>query len=178
MKLKLVYKQGNNKRFLRYWYDEVNNNKISFSTKTCEESENNGYKWFPYNKGGDYRKWWGNQIYIVNWENNGYEIRNIKDSNGKIRSRPQNTQFYFKESLSWSKISSGKIAFRFYPLGFIFDVAGCSIFLNKNNKKYILGFLNSNICTNILNLISPTLNYEVGHITSLPVVFDDDKEDL
>ena len=172
-------KQGlataDNKRFLRYWF-EVDNNKISFSTKTCKESENNGYKWFPYNKGGDYRKWWGNQIYIVNWENNGYEIRNIKDSNGKIRSRPQNTQFYFKESLSWSKISSGKIAFRFYPTGFIFDVAGCSIFLNKFKKEYILGFINSNVAVKILNLISPTLNYEVGHILSLPIIFKESEE--
>ena len=91
-------KQGlataDNNRFLRFWY-EVDFNKIGFSSKTCAESEKSRKKWFPYNKGGDYRKWYGNQEYIVNWENNGYEIRNIKGSNGRIRSRAQNTQFYF-----------------------------------------------------------------------------------
>ena len=147
-------------------------NKIGFSSKNCEESKKTNKKWFPYNKGGDYRKWYGNQEFIVNWENGGYEIRNIRGSNGRIRSRAQNTQFYFHESLSWSKISSGKIAFRYYPRGFIFDVAGCSVFL-KENLNYIFGFLNSNVCGDILNLISPTLNYEVGHIASLPIILNE-----
>ncbi len=168
-------KQGlataDNKRFLRYWW-EVDYNKIGFSSKNCEESKKTNKKWFPYNKGGDYRKWYGNQEFIVNWENGGYEIRNIRGSNGRIRSRAQNTQFYFHESLSWSKISSGKIAFRYYPRGFIFDVAGCSVFL-KENLNYIFGFLNSNVCGDILNLISPTLNYEVGHIASLPIILNE-----
>ena len=168
-------KQGlataDNNRFLRFWF-EVDFNKIGFSSKTCEESELTGKKWFPYNKGGDYRKWYGNQEYVVNWENDGFEIRNIRGPNGKIRSRAQNTQFYFHESLSWSKISSGNIAFRYYPNGFIFDVAGCSVFLN-GHLNYIFGFLNSNICGNILDLISPTLNYEVGHISSLPIIIDE-----
>ena len=133
------------------------------------------FLFFPYNKGGDYRKWYGNQEYVVNWENDGYEIRNIRGSNGKIRSRAQNTQFYFNQSISWSKISSGNIAFRYYPTGFIFDVAGCSIFLNEN-LNYIFGFLNSKVCGKILDLISPTLNYEVGHISSLPIIIDDSKK--
>jgi len=77
--------------------------------------------------------------------------------------------------LSWSKISSGKIAFRYYPNGFIFDVAGCSVFLEEN-LNYIFGFLNSNVCGDILDLISPTLNYEVGHIASLPIIFDESKQ--
>ena len=173
--IKVGLQTGENNRFLRYWF-EVDFNKIGFSSKTCAESEKSGKKWFPYNKGGDYRKWYGNQEYIVNWEKNGYEIRNIKGSNGRIRSRAQNTQFYFNESLSWSKISSGNIAFRYYPSGFIFDVAGCSVFLN-DNLTYIFGFLNSKVCGNILDLISPTLNYEVGHISSLPIIIDESKKD-
>ena len=160
---------------MRYWF-EVDFNKIGFSSKTCEESEESGKKWFPYNKGGDYRKWYGNQEFVVNWENDGYEIRNIKGSNGRIRSRAQNTQFYFNESLSWSKISSGNIAFRYYPTGFIFDVAGCSVFLN-DNFDYIFGFLNSKVCGSILDLISPTLNYEVGHISALPIIIDESKKE-
>ena len=163
--IKVGLQTGENNRFLRYWF-EVDFNKIGFSSKTCEESEKTGKKWFPYNKGGDY----------VNWENDGYEIRNIKGSNGRIRSRAQNTQFYFNESLSWSKISSGNIAFRYYPTGFIFDVAGCSVFLN-DNFKYIFGFLNSKVCGSILDLISPTLNYEVGHISSLPIIIDESKKE-
>ena len=170
-------KQGlataDNNRFLRYWW-EVDFNNIGFSSLNCEDSKNTKKKWFPYNKGGDYRKWYGNQEYVVNWENDGYEIRNIKSPNGKVRSRAQNTQFYFQESLSWSKVSSGRIAFRYYPTGFIFDVAGCSIFLEEN-LNYIFGFLNSNVCGDILSSISPTLNYEVGHISSLPIIFDESK---
>ena len=79
---------------------------------------------------------------------------------------------YFLPSISWSKISSGNVAFRYYPPGFIFDVAGCSIFLEKN-MEYMIGFLNSNISSNMLDLISPTLNYEAGHIGSLPIIFDE-----
>lgn len=166
-------KQGlataDNNRFLRFWY-EVDFNKIGFSSKTCDDSKDSGKKWFPYNKGGSFRKWYGNQEYIINWENDGYELRNFK------KSVLRNSQFYFHDSLSWSKISSGKIAFRYYPHGFIFDVAGCSIFLDEN-INYIVGFLNSNVCSDVLDLISPTLNYEVGHISSLPIIIDETKKE-
>ena len=173
--IKVGLQTGENTRFLRYWW-EVDFNNIGFSSINCENSKNTNKKWFPYNKGGDYRKWWGNQEFVVNWENDGYEIRNIIGPNGRVRSRAQNTQFYFHKSLSWSKISSGKVAFRYYPNGFIFDVAGCSVFLDKKNINYIFGFLNSNICGDILDLISPTLNYEVGHVASLPIIFDESKQ--
>ena len=164
-------KQGlataDNNRFLRYWW-EVDFNNIGFSSINCEDSKNTHKKWFPYNKGGSFRKWWGNQEYIINWENDGEELRNFK------KSVLRNSQFYFNQSLSWSKVSSGKIAFRYYPNGFIFDVAGCSVFID-DYLKYIFGFLNSNVCGNILDLISPTLNYEVGHIASLPIIIDENK---
>ena len=164
-------KQGlataDNNRFLRYWW-EVDFNNIGFSSINCADSKNSNKKWFPYNKGGSFRKWWGNQEHIINWKNDGEELRNFK------KSVLRNSQFYFHESLSWSKISSGKIAFRYYPNGFIFDVAGCSVFV-EDNLNYIFGFLNSNVCGNILDLISPTLNYEVGHISSLPIIIDENK---
>ena len=101
-------KQGlataDNNRFLREWY-EVQLSKIKFDAKDIEEAAQSGYKWFPYNKGGEFRKWYGNNDYIVNWENNGFEIRNFKDDKGKLRSRPQNTDFYFRESASWSLVT-------------------------------------------------------------------------
>ena len=169
-------KQGlataDNKRFLRLWH-EVDINRCGFGFEDSEYAKKSGKKWFPYNKGGDFRKWYGNHEYLVDWENDGFEIKNLKDSRGKLRSRPQNTKYYFKRSLSWSKISSGKIAFRFFPSGFIFDVAGCSIFTEEDNC-YLLGLLNSKVCEYILGFISPTLNYEVGHIASLPIIFSGD----
>ena len=165
--IKVGLQTGENTRFLRYWW-EVDFNNIGFSSINCEDSKNTNKKWFPYNKGGSFRKWWGNQEFIINWENDGEELRNFK------KSVLRNSQFYFHQSLSWSKISSGKIAFRYYPNGFIFDVAGCSVFVD-DYLNYIFGFLNSNVCGNILDLISPTLNYEVGHIASLPIIIDENK---
>ncbi|MDR0911283.1 MAG: BREX-1 system adenine-specific DNA-methyltransferase PglX [Methanobrevibacter sp.] len=170
--VKVGLQTGNNDNFLRFWH-EVDINNIGFGMKDFRDAKNSHKKWFPYNKGGDFRKWYGNQDYVVNWEDDGFEIRNFKDKNGKLRSRPQNTDFYFKESISWSKISSGNIAFRYFPNGFLFDVAGCSIF-TEEDKKYIMGFLNSKPCSDILDAISPTLNYEVGHISSLPLIFSEE----
>ena len=165
-------KQGlataDNNRFLRYWF-EVDYHNIGFNYKSCDESKNSNLKWFPYNKGGKYKKWYGNQDYVINWKNDGYEIKNYEKS--VIR----NSNFYFQPSISWSKVSSGSIAFRYYPTGFLFDVAGCSIF-KDNKKEYLMGFLNSSVSKEILSMISPTLNYEVGHISSLPIILDMNKK--
>ena len=165
-------KQGlataDNNRFLRYWF-EVDYHNIGFNYKSCDESKNSNLKWFPYNKGGKYKKWYGNQDYVINWKNDGYEVRNYEKS--VIR----NSNFYFQPSISWSKVSSGSIAFRYYPTGFLFDVAGCSIF-KDNKKEYLMGFLNSSVSKEILSMISPTLNYEVGHISSLPIILDMNKK--
>lgn len=169
---------GDNGRFLRLWF-EVCNYRISFDSKSCEDSLRAGARWFPYNKGGEFRKWYGNNDYVVNWENDGNEIRNFKDENGKLRSRPQNTDFYFHKSASWSKISSGSIAFRFKPIGHIFDVAGTSIFANDDNLLiYVLAYCNSKVALSILRALSPTLNYEVGQIASLPLIDSNEKKDI
>ena len=172
--IKVGLQTGDNNRFLRQWF-EVDHFNINFSCESCVESKNSNLKWYPYNKGGDFKKWYGNQNYVVNWLNDGYEIRNFRNSSGKLKSRPQNSNFYFHESLSWSKISSGSIGFRFFPKGFLFDVAGCSVFVDKN-KEYILGFLNSTVSKDIFNLISPTLNYEVGHVSSVPLIFNENEK--
>ncbi|WP_404989138.1 BREX-1 system adenine-specific DNA-methyltransferase PglX [Clostridium culturomicium] len=158
---------GENDRFLRYW-NEVDFNKIKFNSVNGKEMIGSTCKWVPYNKGGEFRKWYGNNYYVVMWENDGYEIKNFKNSNGKLKSRPQNTQFYFNKCLTWSKVTIGGFSVRFIPQGFIFDVAGCSIFMEEN-IEYFLGLLNSNVINRILSFLSPTVNYEVGNIASIPV---------
>lgn len=160
-------KQGlataDNNRFLRLWY-EVDNSKISFNKDLNK-------KWYPYNKGGAFRKWYGNNDYVVNWEKDGYEIKNFKDEKGKLRSRPQNTEYYFRKSVTWSLISAGSIAFRYKPNGHIFDIAGMSCFPNDEIFDYILALNNSNIINDMMKFIAPTLNYQVGDIAKIPVIF-------
>ena len=109
-------KQGlataDNERFLRLWH-EVDIQKIGFGISSCDEAETSGKKFFPYNKGGAFRRWYGNRDYVVNWENDGYEIKNFKDDKGKVRSRPQNLQYYFKPAITWSDVTSGSFSGRY-----------------------------------------------------------------
>lgn len=167
-------KQGiataDNNRFLREWF-EVDINKTNFSAQSHEDAKQSNKKWFPYNKGGEFRKWYGNNDYLVNWENDGLELKNFK------KSVLRNPNYYFCESVSWSKISSGSIAFRYFPNGFIFDVAGCCIFYKSDTvMNYHFGFINSCVAKSILSMISPTLNYEAGHIASLPIIISNTQE--
>lgn len=164
---------GENDRFLRFW-SEVDFSKIKLNAQSGDELTNSKYKWVPYNKGGEFRKWYGNNYYVVMWENNGYEIKNFKNGKGKLKSRPQNTQFYFSQCLTWSKVTIGGFSVRFIPKGFIFDVAGCSIFMN-DNIEYFLGLLNSKVINRILSFLSPTVNYEVGNIASIPIPMKPEK---
>lgn len=154
---------GKNDIFIRQWY-EVNINTAQLNSASVSESKNSNLKWFPYNKGGEFRKWYGNNDYIINWENDGYDVKNFKGS--VIR----NSNHYFKESISWSKISSNTIAFRYKPFGHIFDVAGTSIFGDHNILIYLLGLNNSKVISTLLKILSPTMNYEVGQISSIPVI--------
>lgn len=159
---------SDNNRFLRYWY-EVEFSKIGFSITSRESAIESRLKWFPYNKGGQFRKWYGNNEYIINWENDGLEIRNLKDDNGKQKSRPQNLQYMFRESITWSKIAQNKFSVRYQPQGFLFDVSGCSIFTDKETNKKLIALLNTNVIKVLIDGISPTVNYEVGTIENLPV---------
>ncbi len=156
---------ADNDRFIRLW-SEIEIKKIGFQIPNCIEAKQSRKKWFPYNKGGEFRKWYGNQEFIVNWENNGEEIKNFVDENGKQRSRPQNTDYYFRESVSWSAISSGDFSCRYYPQGVIFSNAGMAAF--SKNISSILAFLNSNLAMYFLRTMSPTLNYGAGEIAKLP----------
>ncbi|WP_367246995.1 BREX-1 system adenine-specific DNA-methyltransferase PglX [uncultured Methanobrevibacter sp.] len=159
---------GNNDKFFRLWY-EVNINKVGFNLSQIQ-AKKSSFKWFPINKGGSFRKWYGNQEFIVDYENDGYAIKNYRNSKGKLKSRPQNTKYYFNESINWSRISSSKIGFRYSPKGYVFGGTCSSLFTKNINKYYLLGFLNSSICQKILDLISPTMDYNVGDIAILPLI--------
>lgn len=162
---------SDNNRFLRLWM-EVAFDKLGIGCASAEDALVAHKKWYPYNKGGEFRKWYGNIDYVVNYENDGFEVKQYAASLYKSVTRTiKSISEYFKPCLSWSKVSSGSIAFRFYPQGFIFDVAGCCIFYtDKSIMLYHFAFINSKVVKTILSAISPTLNYEAGHIASLPVI--------
>ena len=159
---------GCNERFVRMWF-EVKINKIKFNAKSVLDTEHCSVKWFPYNKGGEFRRWYGNNDYVVNWYNNGFEIRNFVDKSGKLRSRPQNAQFYFHDCISWSLISSYHVAFRYKPIGHIFDVSGMSCF-KEDNLLYLLALCNTPVVDIFLSVFSPTINFQAGDIANIPVI--------
>ena len=171
-------KQGlataDNNRFVREWY-EVYIDSICFGAKNISESICSHSKWFPYNKGGEFRKWYGNNDYIVNWENDGYEIRHFTDGHGKIRSRPQNTAFYFRQSGSWSDITSGTNAFRYKPYGHIFDITGMSFFSEKY-LLYLIALCNTKIGTEVLRIVAPTIHCQCGDVANIPVILDTERK--
>lgn len=157
-------KQGlataDNNRFVRFWH-EINFNKIGFGMQNSEEALKSKKKWFPYNKGGEKRKWYGNQEYVVNWKRDGYEIKNFKNS--VVR----NPSYYFKKSISWSDITSSGNSFRLYPEGFIYDVTGMSYFIEDKFLTY-LGIFNTKIYSKLTKLINPTLHLQIGDMIKMP----------
>lgn len=167
---------SDNKRFLRLWF-EVVQEKLGIGFPDAASAKVSRKKWFPYNKGGDFRKWYGNIGYVVNYENDGAEIKAYAASLYRAPTRSiKSISEYFKPCLSWSKISSGRIAFRYYPCGFVFDVAGCCIFYEDEGiMHYDFGFVNSCVAHCILEALSPTMNFEAGHVASLPILRDDTK---
>lgn len=161
---------GENARFVRLWY-EVDINNCKFNADSQKDLDATSAYYVPYNKGGAYRKWYGNNDCVLYWKNNGAAIKNFADKNGRIRSTVPNTEYYFLPCASWSKISSGKISFRLKKHS-IFDVAGACYFAKKYDLSYMMGFLNSDVVRIIISALSPTLNYEGGQIASLPVAYD------
>ena len=159
---------ADNNRFLRFW-QEVAIQKVGFGMESRDQAKSSLKKWFPYNKGGEFRKWYGNQEYVVNWENDGLEIRENIDENGKQRSRPQNTDYYFKPSVSWTLLSSSFFGVRYFPQGFIFDVNGMSMFTDEYRLDPTLCLMLSNISTIMMKVINPTLAFQVSDISKIPV---------
>ena len=158
-----------NNRFLRLWF-EVSIKKECLHGAHSESTLSQNIKWIPYNKGGDFKKWYGNQEYVLNWENDGFEVKGYAVNLYNCVTRTiKNIPYFFRETVSWSKISSGTIAFRYYPTGFIFDVAGCCVFSNNLSLYEIIAYLNSNVARYYLTALSPTINFEAGHINALPL---------
>ncbi|MFV5402982.1 BREX-1 system adenine-specific DNA-methyltransferase PglX [Acinetobacter baumannii] len=160
---------ADNNRFLRLW-QEVDIQKIGFGMESRHQAQSSHKKWFPYNKGGEFRKWYGNQEYVVNWENDGLDIRENVDEKGKQRSRPQNTDYYFKPSVSCGALTSSINAFRYIPKGFIPDVNTRSIFFDENLNISILNYLQSNTIAYLIQMLNPTLAFNAEQYHSLPYV--------
>lgn len=173
---KVGLQTGDNGQFVRYWF-EVADKKICFDAKNIKESVSSEKKWFPYNKGGDFRKWYGMNEYVVNWEKDGLLIRNFKDSKGKLRSRPQNVDYYFKKGITWSLFGFENFGVRYKNEGFVFDVSGSSLFPDERLSKYILAFLASKVAFMYLSVLAPTVNFQAGNIGDLPLLIDNEQVD-
>lgn len=165
---------GNNDLFIRLWY-EVDSKKIGLQMVSREESVNSKKKWFPYNKGGEYRKWYGNNEYVVNWENDGLFMRNYKNENGKIPAHAFNLDYIFKRNVTWNSLSSYKFSARFSDFGFLYDASGSFADIDSKLLYYIIGFLCSNLCNFFLSILNPTLNYQKGNISNLPLIISKEK---
>ena len=168
-------KTADNDRFLRLWH-EVSHSCVQFECKSREEAIASRQKWFPYVKGGEFRKWYGNCDYVVNWQNDGLEIKeNVMRRYPYLKTPDfvvKNQSYYFKESITWSVISSGRLALRHVPSGLIFDGTGSCIFTKTETLKYLQGFLNSSIALAYAKCLSPTLTFEVGQLAAYPIIFD------
>lgn len=172
---------GDNEKFVRLWH-EVGFNKVGIGYKKGIDTVGQPVKWFPYNKGGEYRRWYGNRTHLVDWENDGHNITSFKQERllkGEIEKKNSecwNREYYFLESISWSKVSSSRFAVRYYESGFIFDVAGCSILGLKDNLFYVMGALNSQLRYAYIESLSPTLNFETGAIKAFPIIRSEEQQ--
>ncbi|OQR09659.1 SAM-dependent methyltransferase [Ligilactobacillus salivarius] len=160
-------KKGNNEKFLRLWW-ESNNDLICFDVKDISGAVSSNKKWFAYNKGGGARKWYGNNDYIVNWENRGHDIFvNAKQDKRNVQDYPD--ELKFTPSVTWSLINSGTPTFR-YKQGNLSDIAGMSFYKAHDKLKYLLAFCNTNVASKILKLIAPTMNFQAGDVGRLPIL--------
>ena len=156
---------GKNDRFLRLW-QEVAVNRLCLSATNIDEAKATNMKWFPCTKGGTFRRWYGNNEYIIDWENNGKCIKEFSGSN--IR----NERFYFLEGMSWSTLTNGNISMRYQPSGSLFESKGSKCFVNDHKDfDYILALLNSIVIQTILSIVSPTIDYHEGPLGKIPIIF-------
>lgn len=162
---KVGLQTGDNARFVREWW-EVSQSKLKLTSDNAKDRKTSACdKWFPYNKGGEYRKWYGNQDYVINWENAGQELYDFKP-----KSVIRNPQFYFQCSVSWSNVSSGTPSFRYYPEGFIFSHVGDCLFpKDELDRDKLIAICNASVTGQLLAAMAPTLHFEVGQVAKLPI---------
>ncbi|EJF4350542.1 BREX-1 system adenine-specific DNA-methyltransferase PglX, partial [Escherichia coli] len=159
---------ADNDRFLRFWW-EVNNRKIY-------KLEQDSNKWYPYQKGGEARKWYGNNEWIVNWENDGEEIKNNKDiTSGRVRSHNYNGEYSLKEGITWSAFSNGGLSFRYVEHGYLFDTTGSMAF-SDGDLYYILAYLNSEQAQFFLKAYSPSPRIKIESLLSLPLALTEEQK--
>lgn len=162
---------SNNDLFMRFW-PEVAHARIAFETEPAGTPDG---KWVPYNKGGEFRKWFGNDYYVVNWENDGYAIKHsIDETTGRIRSHNYNGSYGFRPGLTWSAISSGTFSVRKTDRGYLFDSKGAKGFVD--DIDFYAALLNCKATTKFLEVLAPTLDFKVGDIIEIPVAVNADKE--
>lgn len=167
-------KQGlataNDARFLRFWF-EVSQTRIGLGVASRDDAKASGRKWFPFNKGGSFRRWYGNIEHVINWENDGRELLGLRP-----KSVIRNPQFYFQPAVGWSNVSAGAPAFRAVDEGVIFGHVGQSIFADQKTRTALLAILNSAFGYRVLGLLAPTIHFEVGSIAKVPANLDLDPE--
>lgn len=151
---------GENDKFLRLWHE------VSI-IKSCLDNSDHSKTWFPYNKGGDFRRWYGNREYLINWHNDGFEIKKRLSWNSK-KPTIRNADYYFREGFAWTTVSSGGFSARYSPPGALFDNGGCTIFADSGLMT-IGGFVNSKVMSRHLDFLSPTLNFQPGDISRAPL---------
>lgn len=160
---------GDNNRFIRFWW-EVDESKIS------KNYEIDKLKWVLYAKGGPFEKWYGNLWTVINWENYGFEIKNLVDENGKQRSRPQNERFYFKSGITYTAAGAKGASYRELPINLITDAGGSGIFPKSfSNINYTIGFLNSKLIGYVADCLNPTVNINQGDIWRIPFFIPNEK---
>lgn len=159
---------ADNNRFLRDWH-EIDYASFCVNAASMQTALSSGCKWFPTQKGGNFRRWYGNHEFVVNWANNGSEIRNFTDSTGKLKSRPQNLDCFFLSGITWTAITTGDISLRYSPSGFISNAKGPEFFPDESIRNILLGICNSSSAQALLTMLAPTLDYSQGPVGSLPI---------
>lgn len=169
---------GDNNTFQRYWHEVLYEN-IGFGVDDVAETEHRIEKWYPCNSSGDFRKWYTDNLLVVNWQYNGKEIKCFRNSAGKLAARPQNTARYFKEGLTWNKLSTSRFAVKYKAPGFIFDDTSRSAFPHNSDLLwYYIGSLCSSVTFTYLQALDPTMSFTNGDLVRIPMLVNNEKKDI
>ena len=162
---------GDGSRFLRFWFEVAS---TSVNRRALPGSNSEPLKWFPIQKGGDYRLWYGNCDYVFNWENNGWEMKNDNFDGGRLKAHNFNGEQQFKSGITWNSISSSRFHCRYSPEGYSYDAAGPLCEVKGPDFAYVLGFMSSSSFCYFMELMNPTLNFPPGYILSVPFIYSPD----